>query len=154
MNGNAATITSTQGIRVLYHSETFWMSDARKHDHAMKDLADQAHGHVLVGGYGLGLVQRHLVNNPRVASVLTAEINCDVIRAVLDDDGWIWGRVWIGDFFAYEPGNLFDTVIGDTWADATDEYRDEFERFKLRAPRLIKPGGTVLAWTGDGGFEP
>ena len=153
MNGNQATITNTQGIRILYHSETFWMSDARKHDLAMRSLAARARGDVLVGGYGLGLVQRHLVNNPRVTSVLTAEINCDVIRAMLEEDGWIWGKIWIGDFYSYEPASLFDTVIGDTWADATDEYREEFKAFRELAPRLVKPGGPVLAWTGDGGFE-
>lgn len=147
------TITRYDGIRTLYHSGVFWMNDCQAHRESMQALAAAAFGDVLVAGYGLGLVQRALLDNPRVSSVLTVEINPEVIAAMTREDGRIWGGVEIADFYQWESGGRrFDCVIGDTWADCTAEYAEEFDDFRARAPLLLKPGGKVLAWTGEGGF--
>jgi len=152
MNGDAVIIRC-QNLRTLYHSEQFWMSDAAIHDESMRELSDQAYGDVICGGYGLGLLQRHLTNNPRVTSVTTVEINPDVIRVVLLDDQWIWGSVVIADFLSYRPGRKWDCVIGDLWADVpsdTESLDAELYRgFLARASDLVKPDGRVLAWNGS-----
>ena len=149
MSSNPATIIRTQGLRTLYHSEEFWMSDAKIHDRSMKELADQAYGDVLCGGYGLGLLQRHLTNNPRVTSVTTIEINSDVIRVMLEDDGWIWGRAVIADICSYKADRRWDVVIGDSWADSPDESNPLYTGFLANAPELVKPDGRVLCWLGS-----
>ena len=44
------------------------------------------------------------------------------------------------------------TGIGDIWLDVAPEYLKEYRNFCLKAERLLRPGGKVLAW-GDECFK-
>ena len=144
-----AQIAHSCGLDLLYYNETFWMSDAAPWKREMKDLADQARGDVLVAGYGLGLIHRYLNRNPEVRTVTTVEICGGVIAACMKRYGWVHGRIVIGDFATVPIKGQFDTVIGDTWADATIEYLDLYREFWQRARLIVREGGSILAWRSD-----
>lgn len=147
--GNDARIVCLpSGHHVLYHTAEFWMTDTRGNVQEMAELAARSWGDVLIGGYGLGVLHRFLLENPAVDSITTVEYEQGVISECLRVFGWVHGQVLLGDFLDIElyRGRQWDTVIGDLWADATEEWNWLFDAFCDIAPDLVRPGGTILAW--------
>ena len=146
-----AVILRTGGIRTLAHSDTFWMSDAKIHKRSMRELAEQCFGDVLVGGYGMGIVQRYLTSNPAVLSITTVEICGDVIAKMAIEDQWIWGRVIVADLLEWTPDRQYDCVVGDIWADAPTMEDPLYVGFLERAPEFVKSDGKIITWEGSWG---
>lgn len=142
-------ILRQKGHRFLWVDGYLWMWDLPVERKAQKEVADKAHGEVLVAGYGLGLVQQYLTENPKVKSVLSLEISNNVIEAVKEEYGRLYGEVEIGDFYKFNSGREFDYVIGDVWEDLVAESLPEYQKFKAKAQTLLKPNGKILAWGQD-----
>ena len=105
----------------------------------MNDVEKQikyAKGRVLVAGYGEGLVQKYLLENPKVSYVLTLEKNAQVIEEC-KKVGKIHGLVSIIDFYDFMPGEKFDTIIGSLW---------EYDKFRAKAFYLLNPNGQILGF--------
>src|SRR3990167_1868762 len=66
-----------------------WMWDVPSEIEDQKEIAAQAFGDILVAGYGMGVVQNFLLDNPSVASVTTIEI----YPAVIDECQRVFGKV-------------------------------------------------------------
>ena len=91
-------------------------SEAEYNEHQW--LWDNATGHVLVGGLGLGMIHQALIDNPNVTAVTIIEKEQDVVDLV-------WGHcvkdgtfnLVVADFETWTPptGSSFDTVWADTW---------------------------------------
>ncbi len=132
----------------LYIDDYLWMWDTKQERSEQKEIAAQAYGDVLVAGYGLGVLQRFLVNNPKVELVHTVEIYPAVIEAVEKFYGGICGVVTFADFFEWSehPYRKFDCVIGDCWQDITPRCLPDYEKFKEAAQRYVYTDGVILAW--------
>ena len=128
-----------------------WMYDLQEEVKEQKQIANQAFGDVLVAGYGLGVVQKFLLDNPNVTSVLSIEIEPDVIKACKETFGKLFGDILLSDFYQFESRRKFDCVIGDIWKEITPEEEDlgSYVRFKEKAVGLLKEGGKILAWGQD-----
>ncbi len=100
----------------------------------------------MVVGYGLGLVQRYLLENKKVKSILTIEINEGVLDACKKRFGRIYGKTIIADFFKYKTDKKFDCIIGDAWEEIAKECLPEYKKFKKSAQKFLKPKGKILAW--------
>ena len=63
------------------------------------------------------------------------------------------GAVIVGNFFELNEqesaNDKFDTVIGDIWLDVVKKYLPDFQRFRSKALKLIKPSGKIIAWGQD-----
>ena len=114
-----------------------------------KEIANQAYGDVLVAGYGLGLVQKYLLDNPKVQSVLTVEIMPDVLDVCQEKYGELFGDVVICDFFEFASPQKFDVIIGDTWESVSQRHLDEYVRFHEKATELLRWNGKILGWGMD-----
>ena len=123
-----------------------WMWDVPTEVRAQKQIADQAWGEVLVAGYGLGLVQKLLLENPKVTRVVTCEIEPQVVKANKKRYGKLWGEVVLGDFYRFSSQKKFDCVIGDIWLDIMPEYLGDYLAFRKKAQSLVKKGGKILGW--------
>jgi len=139
-------ILEMKGYYFLWIDDILTMCDVPQEDKAQANIAKQAFGHVLVAGYGLGVVQKHLLANPRVKSVWTTEKYTKVVRECKKVLGVIHGQTTICDFFEFETNQRFDCVIGDIWQDQGVESLDIYTRFKEKARSLLKPNGKILAW--------
>ncbi len=139
-------ILQQKGNYFLWIDNYLWMWDIPVERKAQKDIADKAFGDVLVVGYGLGLVQRYLVENPKVKSVMTLENLKEVIQECKKVYGVIHGEVEIIDFFKYGLPRKFDCVVGDCWEDILEECLGGYKKFKDKAVTLLKPQGQILAW--------
>ncbi len=94
------------------------MQDSQAEYNEHQWLWDNATGHVLIGGLGLGMIHQALIDNPDVTSVTIVELEQDVVDLVWDhctkDDTF---TLVVADFETWNPpaGSSFDTVWGDTW---------------------------------------
>jgi len=114
-----------------------------------KEIASQAFGNVLVAGYGLGLVQKYLLDNPQVQSILTVEILPDVLDVCREKYGELFGDVVICDFYDFASQKKFDVVIGDVWESVSKCHLDDYVRFKKKAEEFLKQDGKILGWGMD-----
>ncbi len=140
-------ILQQEGHNFLWVDGECWMWDLPTEVEAQRKLAAQAYGDVLVAGYGLGIVQRHLLLNDEVDRVYTVELDNRVLqecRRVFNLN--LYGFVSQGDFYELPGVHRYDCVIGDIWLDVAPRYLQEYLRFKTKAEKLLKPGGRVLAW--------
>ena len=111
------------------------MWDLPEEREAQKQIAEQAFGDVLVAGYGLGVVQELLIDNPNVISVTTVEISPEVLAANQKAGRGLKGEIVVGDFLSYESDILYDCVVGDIWIDITPRDEDllTYKKFKEKA---------------------
>lgn len=133
----------------MYINDKLWMWDIPEERMDQKCIADQCRGTVLVAGYGLGLVQKYLSENPKVVDVLTVEISPEVVAKARELYGQIYGEVVIDDFYKYWTVELFDSVVGDTWIDQSLRDIEAFRKFKQKAAELVKPDGIITGWGYD-----
>ena len=108
---------------------------------------------VLVGGLGLGLTVRALLEDAGVRTVLVAELHPEVIAAGTVDDDRL--EVVIGDIrdlVAEQPPAFWDAVLLDVdngpdslvHAGNAAVYGDAFV---AECARVLRPGGTLAVWS-------
>lgn len=114
-----------------------------------KELADKASGAVLVAGYGLGLVQKYLLDNHNVTSITTVEKHSEIFIECERVGIRIIGDYMFADFFRLNTDTKYDCVIGDVWSDILPEGLKDYKKFKKKAQELIVPGGEIFAWGQD-----
>lgn len=108
-----------------------WMSDSLMELHQMGEFIRGAHGTVLVGGLGLGIVVRLLARNRRVKNVDVIERSADVIRIATSqrmpsrvrvhrDDVYRWLEARLGRSYPLTSCIFLDMWQGTgeaTWAE-------------------------------------
>lgn len=148
-----AEILEQNGYHFLWinngHGPELWMWDVPSEIEDQKEIAMQAFGDVLVAGYGMGVVQKFLLDNSAVTSVTTVEVSPEVIAECERVFGQVHGQVVVGDFYAYETNEQFDCVVGDIWIDQAGRNLEEYKEYKQKAASFLKPGGKVLGWGSD-----
>lgn len=142
-------ILQQKGHNFLWINDSLWMWDLPEEVNCQGRIAKQASGDVLVAGYGLGIIQRQLLESPLVTSVLSIEIFPEVIDRCRKVYGKIFGEIVEGDFYTYQTDRSFDCVVGDICKDIEENYLSEYRKFKIKAQQLVKPGGKILAWGQD-----
>ncbi len=130
----------------LWIDDQLWMWDIESERKIQYDLAKEAYGEVLVAGYGLGLVQGYLRDNSNVKSITTIEASKEFIQACKKQFGDITGLYTIQNFYNTNITKQFDCIIGDIWKEIVPESLNDYERFKNKASKLVKPDGKILAW--------
>lgn len=139
-------ILKQKGFNFLWIDDYLWMWDIPIEQKAQKLIAKKAYGNVLVAGYGLGIVQKHLIKNKKVKSVTTVEKLPAVVVAAKKTYRKLYGNITIGDFYRYKTDMRFDCVIGDIWEDIAPEALKQYKRYEKKAKLLVKKNGKILAW--------
>jgi spermidine synthase len=142
-------IIQMKGYHFLWIDNYLWMWDIPIEQEIQKSIAEQASGDVLIAGYGLGIVQKYLLENNKVKSVITVELLSEVIQANQNVFGKVHGKIIEGDFFNLPSSEKYDCVIGDIWEDILPEGLETYKKFRERALQLLKPNGKLLAWGAD-----
>jgi spermidine synthase len=148
-----AEILEQKGFHFLWidngHGPELWMWDVPTEIEDQKQIALEAHGDVLVAGYGMGIVQKYLLENQNVTSVTTVEISEVVIRECRRVFGLLYGEVVVSNYYDFEGQKPFDCVVGDIWIDQAQKNIDDYLKFKKKAETLLKPDGKILGWGTD-----
>ncbi len=145
-------ILKQKGNRFLWINDYLWMWDIPIEQKIQKRIASEAYGNVLVAGYGLGIVQKYLLQNKRVTSVITTEIHPKIEQLCKEEYGRIYGEIINIDFYNYNPISKFYCIVGDVWEEIAPEGLEEYKKFKNKANQLLYSGGKILAW-GKNYFE-
>lgn len=99
-----------------------------------------AHGDVLIGGLGLGMIILPIQDEENVKSITVIEKSEDVIQAVkpqlpLNDKV----RVIQSDVFSFKPGQKYDCVYMDIWFYPDEEAHEQMKTLKRRYGHYLKP---------------
>lgn len=137
-----------------------WMTDTYDERRTNMGLLRKAHGNVLVGGLGLGMVLIPLLQDIDVTSIAVVEKNEDVAELV-------WPRIhkWAYDNgyghkieFGYpiiadvldKPGNefkkMYDVVYMDIWSDISADDWEEMKKLRRIWKKTLKDGGWFGCW--------
>ena len=149
VNSPKVEILQMKGYNFLWVNEHLWMWDIPIEQKVQRGIADKAYGDVLCAGYGLGLVQKYLLENPKVKSVTTVEKYKQVIDENLKVFNKIHGGVVVEDFFKYTGEQQYDCIIGDICDDIMPDYLQDYKVFKQRTMDLLKPDGKMFQWGGE-----
>ncbi|WP_150273302.1 hypothetical protein [Paenibacillus tepidiphilus] len=129
-----------------------WMTITPNEIATMHEAVEQAHGHVLAFGLGLGYYAYMASEQERVESVTVVEINPHVIQLfnehVLPQFGNAHKiKVVQADAFAFAEAELpkgqYDYVFTDLWHDVSDGI-DLYLRMKTYEP--LSPGAEFVYW--------
>jgi len=142
-------IKKQEGHDFLYIKGDLWMTTNPWEKRLQKYIAEQAHGDVLIAGYGLGVVQKFLQESRLVSSVTSVEINPEIMALCEERYRKIHGRVILGDFYKFPENIKYDCVIGDIAQEMDSQFLEDYKMFKEKAEKLIKPEGKILAWGQD-----
>ncbi|MBI1783885.1 hypothetical protein HYR69_01960 [Candidatus Sumerlaeota bacterium] len=132
------------------------MSDTDFERETNAPLLHYAHGKVLLGGLGIGLVILPLLEHPGVDSITVVEKRRDVIglveprlRNALQPSA---GRLMIvhGDIFRWRParGNYFNIIYFDIWPMIGRENLEEMKQLHRRYTRYLVRSDSA-AWIGS-----
>lgn len=107
------------------------MSDTPMEIRTNMDFLYQAHGNILIGGLGLGIILKILEKMDNIKSVTVIEKNQEIIDLVLDQlnlpDNF---KVIQSDIFEYKPTEKFDTIYFDIWTNICGDNWDEMKKLR------------------------
>lgn len=115
-------------VRLMIDGEVM-MSDTPMEKKTNQRFLEEAHGRVLIGGLGLGLILLPVMNKESVSEIVVVEYNQDVID-LIGSQLHLNDKVTIvhDDVFEYVPDKKFNTIYMDIWSSVNSEvYFDEME---------------------------
>ncbi len=137
---------------LLYHNDSYIMQDTTREYREHEQFLKEAHGNVIVGGLGLGMVNQSLMENPNVTSVTIIEKYQEVIDLV-------WQhcpknekiRLVHADIYEWEPDSKWDIAWFDSWCGENEhtEYQklmnEKYGSF-CKDIRFWKSFGISMGW--------
>lgn len=117
------------------------MSDTQMERQTNWEFVEKAHGKVLIGGLGIGMVLLAIQDKPEVTSILVVEKYQEVIDLVKDQLP-LNDKVTIiqGDIYDYVPEEQFNTIYLDIWYNANSRAVYEEQRpLRMRYRKYLVP---------------
>lgn len=131
------------------------MSDTPMEKRTNSYFCIYAHGDILIGGLGIGMIILAIQDSPDVNSITVIEKNPDIIE-LMTGQHLFNNKVTIicGDVFTWKPekGVRYDTIYMDIWAYINSSiYRDEMIPLKRKychylKPKSISPNRYLACW--------
>ena len=116
------------------------MSDTPMEWRTNRECIYYAHGDVLIGGLGIGMIIMAIQDNESVKSITVIEKNPDVIAAVKDQlplNNKV--RIIEGDVYTYVPDRKYDCVYMDIWGDISEDTYTDMVKLKRKYGHFLKP---------------
>jgi hypothetical protein len=137
---------------VLFNSSHNIMQDTTREYREHEQFLKEAHGNVIVGGLGLGMINQSLMENPNVLGITIIEKYQEVIDLV-------WQhcpknekiRLVHADIYEWKPDSVFDIGWFDSWCGENEhtEYQklmnEKYGSF-CKDIRFWKSFGSSMGW--------
>lgn len=123
----------------LLHNGSVVMSDTDMEKRTNANFVRNAHGNVLIGGLGIGLILLAIQDKPEVEKIVVVEKHKEVIDLVKDQLP-LNGKVDVvnADVWEYTPAEKFNTIYMDIWNYInTDVYRDSMKPLIVRYRKFL-----------------
>lgn len=117
------------------------MSNTQMEQYTNRDIVYKAHGKVLIGGLGIGMVLLAIQDKPEVSEILVVEKYQEVIDLVKDQLP-LNDKVTViqGDVFEYVPEDTYNTIYLDIWNNANSRAVYEEQRpLRMRYRKYLVP---------------
>ena len=104
------------------------MSDSWMEQETNIELIREAHGHVLIGGLGIGMILLAMQDRPEILSITVVEISQelhDFIVPNLELNDKV--KIVISDIHDFEPKRFYDFVYCDIWNDTSGDNLEEMQ---------------------------
>ena len=116
------------------------MSDTAMERATNIDLLCEAHGDVLIGGLGLGIVLLALQKMETVTSITVVELHREIVDLVVPQLPLSKKcTIMMGDVFTWEPpiDTKYNTIYMDIWNDLCGDNYDEMKTLRQRYTKLL-----------------
>lgn len=129
-------------VRLVYKNETL-MSNTPMEIRTNETFCRLAHGDVLIGGLGIGMIVLPIMEKENVRTITILEKNqevIDIISTQLNFNGKV--KIVQADVFTWEPadGTCYDCIYLDIWPYINNEiYHQEMKPLKERYQKYLKP---------------
>lgn len=125
------------------------MSDTLMERYTNMDFVEHAHGKVLIGGLGIGMILLAVQDKPEVTKIVVLEKYQEVIDLVKDQlplNDKV--EVICADVFDYEPTEKFNTIYLDIWnnANSRDIYEEQRPLRMRYRKYLVKKSEDAERW--------
>lgn len=134
-------ITPGSYIRLLHRGECV-MSDTNMEKRTNMDFCINAHGDVLIGGLGIGMIILAIQDNPEVKSITVIEKNQEVIDMVASQLNFNEKvNIICADVFEWKPetGVKYDVSYMDIWSWINEDiYEREMKPLKRKYSRFLR----------------
>jgi len=138
----------------LMCDHTVWMTDTNTERTTHQYWMGQAHGHVMVGGLGLGMCVCGLLEKPEVTEVTVVELHQEVIDLVKPHLNKVAQRykkplyILYGDVNIYQPNAVFDCIWLDIWPTICADNLDQMDMLIERYDKYLRCGsaGPYCSW--------
>lgn len=115
------------------------MSETPMEHRTNRDFIRNAHGDILIGGLGIGMIILAIQDEPEVKSITVIEMNENVIDAVLHQlpiNEKV--RVLCMDAFLWKPDKKFDCIYMDIWPVVNEDVYQEMKKLKRKYGHYLK----------------
>lgn len=135
-------ITPGKYIRLLHNGECV-MSDTNMEKRTNSDFCINAHGDVIIGGLGIGMIIMAIQDKPEVNSITVIEKNqevIDIVASQLDLNDKV--NIICADVFEWKPerGVKYDVAYMDIWSWINEDvYKNEMQPLKRKYVRFLRP---------------
>lgn len=127
----------------LTHGKELVMSDTPMEKRTNASFVVNAHGDVLIGGLGIGMIIMAIQYHEKVRSITVIEKNQEVIDLVASQLSFNPKvRIIKADVFTWKPekGQRFDCIYMDIWNTiSVDVYHNEMKPLKRKYGHYLKP---------------
>lgn len=124
----------------LYCSGKIMMSETPMEHRTNREFIDKAHGDILIGGLGIGMIVMPIQNYAHVNSITILEINenvIDLVKPMLPLNDKV--RVLCMDAFTWKPDRKFDCIYMDIWPFINTDIYKEMVKLKRKYAHYLKP---------------
>ena len=134
-------ITPGKYIRLLHNGKCV-MSDTNMEKRTNSDFCINAHGNIIIGGLGIGMIIIAIQDKPEVNSITVIEKNqevIDIVASQLDLNDKV--NIICADVFEWKPerGVKYDMVYMDIWNWINEDvYKNEMQPLKRKYARFLR----------------
>lgn len=144
-------ILEERTLATLFVAGEMMMSDGAMEHRSNYEVVFKAHGRVLIGGLGIGMVLDAILKRERVDFVTIVEKYQDVIDLVAPHFQDLRITFVCSDIFGYKPvkGEKFDTIYFDIWPDVRTDNLVSIAALHQRFKSYKAKGGWMGSWNQD-----
>jgi spermidine synthase len=133
-------ISEGKYVRLLYKNEVV-MSDTNMEKRTNYDFVSKAHGDVLIGGLGIGMIVMAIQDKKEVKSITIIEKSKEVIDLVkpnLPFNNKV--KIIQEDIFSFKTKEKYDCIYLDIWNWVNSSiYKEEMKPLKAKYRKYLKP---------------
>ena len=128
-------------VRLMCAGEVV-MSNTNMEKRTNFSFCHDAHGDILIGGLGIGMIILAIQDKPEVKSITVIEKNEEVIEMVASQLNFNEKvNIIHADVFDWRPdkGNKYDMSYMDIWSYINEDVYEEMKQLKRKYARYLKP---------------